>query len=142
MRSIVQEWSAKQLIDRCSRRPAEEIAWQEFVRRFHPTIRASVSTVHARLTESDNGAKAGSIEDVVDELVESVYRRLIEKDSACLKRVRCSGDDSMKSYLLLVSINVVRDHLRESVLQQGARRKFSVPRFGPAFGLAPTSLRQ
>ena len=142
MRSFAQEWSAKQLIDRCSRRPAEEIAWQEFVRRFHPTIRASVSSVLARLIESDNGPKAGSIEDVVDELIEGVYSRLIEKDGACLKRARRGAADSMKSYLLLVSINVVRDYLGEGVPRQGARARFASPRFGPAFGLAPTSLRQ
>ena len=34
MRSFAREWSVKQLIDRCSKRPVEEIAWQEFVRRF------------------------------------------------------------------------------------------------------------
>ena len=142
MRSLVQEWSAKQLIDRCSRRPAEEIAWQEFVRRFHPTIRASVSSVLARLTENENGPKAGAVDRVIDELAQGVYLRLIEKDGSCLKRVKSIGDESMKSYLLLVSINVVRDYLGEAAPRQGARNRFATARFGPAFGLAPTGLSQ
>ena len=142
MSSSVNEWSVRQLIGRCARRPADAAAWQEFVRRFHPAIRASVSSVLARLSENENRAKAGPVESVIDELVEGVYRSLIEKGSASLERVRCSGDDSMKSYLLLVSINVVRDHLRDGVRQQAARSKSPGPRFGPAFGLAPTSVRQ
>ena len=138
MRSFASEWSVRQLINRCSQRPVEEIAWQEFVRRFHPAIRAAVSNVAARLIENENG-EPGPIEDVIDKLAHEVYRRLIENGAASLRRVRGAGEDSMKKYLLLVSINVVRDHLRHDVSRRGERGKPPSPRFGSAFALAPHS---
>ncbi len=138
MRSFAREWSVKQLIDRCSKRPVEEIAWQEFVRRFHPTIRAAVSSVFVRLTENENGQALEMIDEVVDQLAHDVYGRLIENGAASLRRVRAVGDGSIKKYLLLVSINVVRDHLRHGVKRVEERAKPQSRRLDSAFGLTPT----
>lgn len=100
-------WTNEQLAARCSRRPAEEAAWQEFARRFHPLIRASVSK-----TLSLNNAMN---DDAVEELVQRVYRRLIEDGGIALKEVECTRADSMSKYLMLIAVRVVRDHLRKQL---------------------------
>jgi DNA-directed RNA polymerase specialized sigma24 family protein len=121
MSSSARDWDVKKLIDRCSRRPAEEAAWREFVRRFHTTIQSSVSNVLTFVTENENVAREGSFDDVIDDLVQDVYRRLAENNSAALRRVSCTGTDSMKNYLLLISINAVRAHFRAATKDASSR---------------------
>lgn len=118
MGSFVRNCSVEKLIALCSRRPAEEAAWQEFVRRFHQSIQSSVSNVLALITKNEHGTKQGLLE---DDLVQDVYRRLTENDSAALKAVSCTGAKSMKNYLLLISIKVVQDHLRAATSEVGSR---------------------
>lgn len=99
-------WSDAQLAVRCSERPVDEMAWQEFVRRFHATIRASVLKTLSLTGAMDNG-------NMVEELTQAVYLRLIADQSLALKEVECARADSMNKYLMLISISVVRDHLRK-----------------------------
>ncbi|MEW6210418.1 MAG: hypothetical protein AB1631_18770 [Acidobacteriota bacterium] len=98
-------WTDWQLAARCSLRPADETAWQEFVRRFHPMIRASVLKTLSLNDSMESGA--------VEELIQAVYRRLIEDQSFALKEAECACADSMRKYLMLISIRVVRDHLKK-----------------------------
>jgi DNA-directed RNA polymerase specialized sigma24 family protein len=105
-------WAAEELIDQCLRRPTEAAAWQEFVRRFHPTIQSSVANVFACLTTNPGSVKQGSFEEIIHDLVQEVYRRLTENDGAALRSMRSTGPGSMKNHLLLISINAVRDHFR------------------------------
>jgi DNA-directed RNA polymerase specialized sigma24 family protein len=112
MDSVVGNWDVEELINRCSQRPADEAAWQEFVRRFHLTIRTNVSNVLARLVENEQGANVIQPGETIQELVQNVYLRLTENDGAALKRASCTETSSMKNYLLLIAINVVRDHFR------------------------------
>ena len=139
MRSMTQEWSEKQLIDRCSKRPADETAWQEFVRRFHPTIRSTVSTVFTRLTGEETVAAPDS-DDAIDASVQRVYRRLTEKDGTSLKQARSLSSDSMKNYLMLISINAVREQLG-LLVDQDTRKKVYAPSLTSAFGLRLSKLR-
>jgi len=112
MHSIVRNWSVEKLIDACSSRPAQEPAWQEFVRRFHSTIQTNVSNVFAYVTKNENGIQQKLFEDIIHDLVQDVYRRLTENDSAALRGVNCGEVKSVKNYLLLISINTVRDYFR------------------------------
>lgn len=112
MGSTEGEWGAEQLLERCLRRPAEAAAWQEFVRRFHPTIQRSVTSAFAFFTANQSPAGSGSCEAIIQDLVQDIYHRLTEKDGAALRSVRGAELGSMKQYLSLISINAVRDHLR------------------------------
>ena len=135
MRLPMHQLSARQLIDRCSKRPPEELAWQEFVRRFHATIHKGVSDVYARLSGCEHNVTSPAAEEVVRELVQEVYRRLTRNNSEALRQVKANHDDSMKNYLLLVCMNVTRDHIRGPVRQEGLRDLHTAPRFRSAFGL-------
>jgi hypothetical protein len=84
------------------------MAWQEFVRRFHATIRASVLK-----TLSLTGAIYKG--EMVEELTQAVYARLIEDRSVVLREVECARSDSMRKYLMLISISVVRDYLKSGL---------------------------
>lgn len=96
-----------QLAARCSHRPVDEMAWQEFVRRFHATIRASVlKTLSLTGAMNDGGETA-------EQLTQAVYLRLIEDRSLALREVECARTDSMSKYLMLIAISVVRDHTRK-----------------------------
>ena len=134
MSSAIHQSEVSELVLRCAARPVDESAWSEFVRRFHPVIRTSVSSVHARLSWTESGSE-GSSEDKIHDMVQEVYRRLTENGGAALKRVKCTNSDSMKNYLLLIAINVVRDQLRGktpsvSVAKPSPRRSTDVFRSG------------
>lgn len=122
MDSSVCNWSVEKLIDACLSRPAQEAAWQEFVRRFHPTIQNSVSNVFAYVTKNENGIKQEWFEDIVQDLVQDVYCKLTQNDSAALRAMNCSGVRSVKNYLLLLSINTVRAYFRAPARDLDNRR--------------------
>ena len=109
------------LVTRCSKRPVDSEAWEEFVRRFHPTIQGSVSKVLSHKPGNGMGDTLDCSDTVISELVEAVYRRLTENRSLALKSVRLRRADSMHNYLAMISIRVVRDYARGS----GARMKAS-----------------
>ena len=105
--------TVSELVSRCTRRPADKLAWQEFVRRFHATIRASVARVFDLQARSRSGARLSPHEQLIGELVDAVYRRLVENHCEALKLFDRSKADSMDKYLLMIAIRVVRDHLRQ-----------------------------
>jgi hypothetical protein len=119
MISLSRYWRTTKLIDRCSRRPADERAWQEFVRRFHLTIQGSVVKAFNSRAEGirgNGGLQLG--EELKDDLVQSVYRRLVENRSRLLKRFR-GQPSSFCGLLAIVSVNVVSSYLRDSLAQCG-----------------------
>lgn len=120
--SIMRKCSVEELIAACSSRPAQEAAWQEFVRRFHATIQSSVSNVFTYVTKNENGIRQKAFEDIINNLVQDVYRRLTDNDSAALRSLNCGGVKAVKNYLLLVSINTVRDYFRASAIDVDSRR--------------------
>ena len=131
MSSVMQQLNARQLSDRCSKRPPEEPAWHEFVRRFHTTIHRGVTEVYARISEEE-GLRSTADEAVVQDLIQEVYKRLTRNNSEALKQVTASNDDSMKSYLLLICMNVVREYVRGPVRNEGLRYRRAVPRLASA----------
>ena len=115
-RPMISGLTVVELLDRCTRRSADPVAWQEFVRRFHRTIQAFVVRVVCLRTEGGPAAEstAGSAPDgrLVAELVDMVYRRLVENHFEALRRLDRDLVKSFDNYLLMISINVVRDHFR------------------------------
>jgi hypothetical protein len=89
-------------------------------------IQGSVSNILSRLTDND-GANRQPSEEVIDHLVNGVYRRLVENHSAALRLLNCTTANSMNGYLLLVSIKVVQDYLRHR--NKDARYRSAALRF-------------
>lgn len=103
-----------ELLDRCTARPVDPVAWQEFVRRFHWTIQSYVWRVVCLRTEDASGARPMPDSRLIGELVDSVYRRLVENHFEALRRMDRSLVKSFDHYLLMISIKVVREYFRQT----------------------------
>jgi hypothetical protein len=101
-----------ELLARCTQRPTDEYAWQEFVRRFHATIRRSVEKTLCFKTKTGTIPDDLCNDDVIDRIIQMVYYKLIENRCQALKRLDGVMLDSIKAYLVILSINVVREYLQ------------------------------
>lgn len=106
-------WTTKMLLNRCLRKKPDQEAWSEFVRRFHPTIKQAIVSALMRPPQKPQNSRSIFAEVQVDDFVQAVYMRIVRDDRAALKKFKGSYDHSIYSYLLMISINVVRDHFRE-----------------------------
>jgi len=110
----VETLTVNELLKRCARRPSDEAAWEEFVHRYHSVIKASVvKTFHRKArTEGDRGQQFP--DDLIEDLVQAVYMRLVEEGSRAIQSFEGEHDNSIFQYLCMIAINVVRDHFREA----------------------------
>jgi DNA-directed RNA polymerase specialized sigma24 family protein len=112
MNPLASGWPTVEIIERCSRRPADEIAWQEFVRRFHLTIRGSVMRAYRYKAEDEASRNLPMFEKTIDDLVQAVYCRLIESRGQVLKQFDLNQPDFIYRYLAIISYRVVFNHFR------------------------------
>jgi RNA polymerase sigma factor (sigma-70 family) len=110
---VIQELGAAQLLARCSVRPIDEEAWQEFVRRYHSTIRTAVLKTFRGKSREEVERREQFPDDAAEDLVQAVYCRLVDNRSQALQRFKGRHDNSIYQYLMMISVNVVRDHFRE-----------------------------
>jgi RNA polymerase sigma factor (sigma-70 family) len=107
-------------------RPPDEGAWREFVQRYHAAIRTSVAkTFHARASQ-ETDRRAQFPEDLIEDLVQVVYVRLVEEGNRALDRFEGEHENSIYQYLGIISINVVRDHFREAKALKRPKISFSL----------------
>ncbi len=114
MDSDPHQWSVSQLLARCARQPVDEAAWAEFVLRYHPTIRSSVIRTFYRLASLEPDRKPQFTEVQIDDLTQTVYIRLIEDEMRAIRQFEGEHEDSIYQYLVMISVNVVRDLFRET----------------------------
>jgi RNA polymerase sigma factor (sigma-70 family) len=107
-------------------RPADEVAWEEFVRRFHGAIRINVQKTFARKAREELDRKEQFPEDAVEDLVQAVYFRLIEDRSRALIKFEGEHLNSIYQYLAMISVNVVRDYFREMKAQKRPKLSHSL----------------
>ena len=106
------EITVGELLKKCSKRPPDEAAWNEFVRRFHMTIKSFVRrTYHLRVGD-DPDREQQFPEDTIEDLVQVVYMKLIEDGNSALERFEGEHEHSIFKYLGMISKNVVLDHVR------------------------------
>ncbi len=120
------QWSVAELLANCSRRPPDEIAWKEFVYRYHAIIRSSVAKTFHKKAREEADRKPQFPEDAIDDLVQTVYFRLIEDGGRAIDRFEGEHDNSIYQYLVTISVNVVRDHFREMRAQKRPKISFSL----------------
>lgn len=120
---MADELTTEALLRRCRERPPDEAAWQEFVRRYHSVIAANVARAfHSKVgQERDRGHQFR--EDSIEDLVQSVYFRLIDDNCRVLKAFHGELENSLPAYLTMISTNVVKDYFRRS--KAGKRPKIS-----------------
>jgi len=125
-RSVAVQLTVHELLTRCLQRPPDEDAWREFVQRYHGAIRTSVAkTFHVRASQ-ETDRRAQFPEDLIEDLVQVVYVRLVEEGNRALDRFEGEHENSIFQYLGIISINVVRDHFREAKAQKRPKISFSL----------------
>jgi RNA polymerase sigma factor (sigma-70 family) len=125
-RSVVVQLTVHELLKRCQQRPPDEDAWQEFVRRYHGAIRASIAkTFHSRVNQ-ETERRAQFPDDLIEDLAQAVYVRLIEESNRALDRFEGQHENSIFQYLGIIAINVVRDHFREAKAKKRPKISFSL----------------
>lgn len=99
---MTSELSANELLQRIVQ--ADEEAWEEFLRRFHPVIAASAARVMRQhgLTEPA----------LIDEIVQEVYLKLCDRNCKLLREFQGEREHCLYSFLKVVSANAARDHSR------------------------------
>lgn len=108
---------------RCRKRPPDEAAWQEFVRRYHSLITAMVVRAFHLKVGYEFERRSQFHKDSIEDLVQAVYFRLIEDNCRVLKAFRGKLDNSLPAYLSIISTNVVKDHFRG--IKAGKRPKIT-----------------
>src|SRR5437667_890778 len=126
VRSVAVQLTVHELRKRCLQRPPNEGAWREFVQRYHGAIKTSVAkTFHLRASQ-ETDRRAQFPEDLIDDLVQVVYMRLVEEGNRALDRFEGEHENSIFQYLGIISVNVVRDHFREAKAQKRPKLSFSL----------------
>jgi len=126
VRSVAVQLTVHELLTRCLQRPPNEDAWREFVHRYHGAIRTSVAkTFHLRASQ-ETERRAQFPEDLIEDLVQVVYVRLVEEGNRALDRFEGEHENSIFQYLGIISVNVVRDHFREAKAQKRPKLSFSL----------------
>lgn len=125
-RQLADGLTVSELLERCSQRPPDEEAWKEFVRRYDSAIRASVSKTYRLRASQESDRRPQFPDDLVDDLVQAVYMRLVEEGNRALKHFEGGRENSIYYYLGIISINVVRDHFREAKAYKRPKVSFSL----------------
>lgn len=123
---MIEELPANELLKRCCERPPNEAAWQEFVRRYDSVIRAAVAKTFRRRAIQEVERRQQFPDDLVDDLVQAVYVRLVEEGNRALKQFSGQHDNSIYQYLGIISINVVRDHFRVAKADRRPKMSYSL----------------
>lgn len=125
-RTVAVELTVHELLILCLQRPPDEEAWREFVHRYHGAIKTSVAkTFHLRASQ-ETDRRAQFPDDLIEDLVQAVYVRLIEDGNRALKRFEGEHENSIFQYLGIIAVNVVRDYFREAKAQKRPKLSFSL----------------
>lgn len=120
---MLDELTTEELVRRCRKRPPDEAAWHEFVRRYHSVITANVVNAFHAKAGPEFERRPQFSQNSIDDLVQTVYFRLIEDNCRVLRAFRGELENSLPAYLTMISKNVVKDHFRG--IKAGKRPKIS-----------------
>ena len=123
---MADQLTTDELLNRCSKRPADEDAWEEFVRRYHHVIRNNVVKTFNLMALRETERRRQFPQHSIDDLVQAVYLHLVKQNNHALDRFRGRYEESIYRYLSVISINVVRDHFREIRAYRRPKISFSL----------------
>ena len=123
---MADQLTTDELLKRCSERPADEDAWQEFVRRYHNVIRNNVIKSFNLMALRETDRRRQFPHDSIDDLVQAVYLHLVKENNHALGHFKGKYEESIYRYLAVISINVVRDHFREVKASRRPKISFSL----------------
>ena len=85
-------------------RGGDELAWAEFVRRFHPLISRVVLRVARQWGETSRH--------VIDDLVQETYLKLCAERLRVLQNFKSAHKDAIYGYIKVFTANLVHDHFK------------------------------
>jgi len=125
-RQVADRLTVPELLERCRQRPPDEAAWTEFVRRYDQSIRMNVSKTYRLRASQESERRPQFPDDLVEDLVQAVYMRLVQEGNRALKHFEGSRENSIYNYLGIIAMNVVRDHFREAKAIKRPKVTFSL----------------
>jgi RNA polymerase sigma factor (sigma-70 family) len=126
MQSFNSELTVSELLNRCCKRPPDEDAWREFVRRYHATIKSNVVKTFHRKIREEADRRIQFPDDLIEDLIQAVYTKLVEERNRALERFAGEYANSIYQYLGMISVNVVRDYFRETKAQKRPKVSYSL----------------
>ena len=121
--------SNRELVRRLVDAGPEDSAWLEFVSRFHDWIRRVTFRAYAAEAERGRGLDAGLPGEVVEDLTQEVFVRLLDGERRALAHFQGRNENSIYTYLYTIATNLVRDHFKKLRAQRRppAARSLSEP---------------
>jgi RNA polymerase sigma factor (sigma-70 family) len=111
--------STGELLDQCLVSQSAD-GWREFVRRFQPVIAAAILRVlHTR------GCKHATGRDIVDDLIQQTYLRLVDKDFRALRKIQIAPEGALP-YIRTVATNLAFDYVRSHAAPEPIPEGFEV----------------
>lgn len=123
---VARELTVAELLSLCVAKPTDDNAWLEFLKRYDSVVRSSVFSTFHRRAKQETERRQQFPESVAEDLVQDVYKRLVEDDCRALKQFSGSSENSICAYLAMIAVNVVRDHFREARAQKRPKISFSL----------------
>ena len=103
------------LIGLCARQSKNLKAWREFYNRFDECIWLAIIR---ECKEKLSVRERSQFDQIVQDLVQDVYMRILEKDCKALRTFKGNHEHSVYLYLSTISKNVVRNHLIKMAAQK------------------------
>ena len=104
--------SNRELVARVATAGPDDGSWNEFFERFHGRVRRVVY----RMVEAERrryaAADSGEVPEVVKELTQDVFVRLLDGDRRALRRFQGATENSIYTYLQAIAVNLVRDYFK------------------------------
>lgn len=102
------ELSHNDLVKLCAQQPENNEAWLEFCNRFDECIWLAIIR---ECNEKGLIRDISESKQIIQDLVQDVYVRLVENDCNALKKFKGTFENSMFTYLGKIAKNVVRNHI-------------------------------
>jgi RNA polymerase sigma factor (sigma-70 family) len=91
----------------------EDPAWLDFISRYHQRIRCIAHRAFLNEAQRNYGLDTGKAGDVVEDLTQDVFVRLIDGNRRALSHFHGRSESSLYMYLHAIATNLVRDHFRK-----------------------------
>lgn len=132
--------SNRELVTRLVEAGPDDPAWLEFFSRFQSRIRLTVYRAFQGAAERNPGLDVDRTGEMVNDLTQDVFLRLLDSERRPLARFRGRNENSIYTYLNAIAINLVHDHFKRLRAQKTPPASVSLDEplrvaDGPAEGL-------
>ncbi len=116
----------RELISRLVTAGPDDPIWLEFIARFHRNIRQMIYRAYRNEKDRAVDVDAGSVPELLEDLTQEVFVRLVKGDRRALVQFRGLNEHSIFTYLSTIAVNLVRDHFKALRAQRKPRHGSSI----------------